>query len=434
MQHYFKKAFVAVALSASLFALPWSGTAIAAGSPAQDQAATTVNPRFASLTAIADSIQVRFQGINDLTGTYRLNEDETISIPGVGRISITGMTAADLEKALASRILGATGRASAVSVEVTSYRHVFVAGYVERPGSFQWKRGMNVVKAISLSGGIYRERDSATPSELTRDGALEIARLELAQALVDRARLTAELNDRDMIETPERLIGVIGARQTNELVEAEQVVLANRRAVRDTRLKNLEDQKAAVAAEIERFKQLAKSLSGRITKYGRLLDKMRGSYDRGRVSNQRLFKVEAELANLEEKLASTNVQIVKAETSRQILESKRLEITVERRESIIEALTQLSTKIKTEQIRYDVARERSARSMRSLQSVDTSEQAPELTYQIVRQSSQGELRMSANHFDLLMPGDTLIVAPVGEANGSLKGTKTARGVAGNATQ
>jgi protein involved in polysaccharide export with SLBB domain len=415
-------------------AAPWSGSAIAAGSTDKESTATTVNPRFATLTAIADSIQVRFQGINDLTGTYRLNEDETISIPGVGRISIAGMTASDLEKALASRILGATGRASPVSVEVTSYRHVFVGGYVERPGSFQWKRGMNVVKAISLSGGIYREPESSSQSELTRDGALEIARLELAQALVDRARLTAELNDRKMIETPERLIGVIGARQTNELVEAEQTVLTNRRAARDTRLKNLEDQKAAVGAEIEKFRQLATSLQARITKYGQLLEKMRASYRRGRLSNQRLFEVEAELANLEEKRASTNVQIVKAETSRQILESKQLEMTVERREKIIESLTQLATKIKTEQIRYDVARERSARSMRTLQSADTSGQPPELTYQIVRQSGEGELRMAANHFDLLMPGDTLLVTPVDAEHGSLNRTKTARGAAGNATR
>lgn len=93
------------------------------------------NRRGAPLSAIADSIHVRFQGFKDLNGIYRLNEDETVSIPGVGRLSIVGLTASDLEKALAKHIMGSTGRLAPVSVEVSSYRHVFVDGIVSRPGS-----------------------------------------------------------------------------------------------------------------------------------------------------------------------------------------------------------------------------------------------------------------------------------------------------------
>lgn len=407
---------------------------MAAGSPAQDHAATSVDPRFASLTAIADSIHVRFQGINDLTGTYRLNEDETISIPGVGRISITSMTASDLEKALASRILGATGRTAPVSVEVSTYRHVFVAGYVDKPGSFQWQRGITVVKALTMSGGVYRPPARGPQSELARDGALEIARLELAQALVDRARLQAELDDHEFIATPERLIGVIGSNRANDLIRAEQTVLANRRQALKMRLKNLDDQKASIAAEVDRLQVLSKTMKARIAKYAQLLEQMRSSYGRGRLSNQRLFQVETQFADLEEKLASTNVQIVKAETSRQVLDSKRAELTGDRQEKIIEALAKLSTTIKTAQIRYDVARERMLGKGATTASESSADRSPQLDFQIVRRTGQGEVRIDADRFDTLMPGDTLIVSPITEDRQRGNSTRTARDLAGRATR
>lgn len=428
-----KTAAALAALSVAVITLPPSEIA-AAGNVARSEPTTLSDPRSATLTAIADSIQVRFQGINDLTGTYRLNEDETISIPGVGRISIAGMTASDLEKTLASRILGATGRAAPVSVEVSTYRHVFVAGYVDKPGSFQWQRGMTVVKAVSMSGGVYRPPATGPQSELARDGALEIARLELAQALVDRARLEAELNDKDLIETPERLIGVIGANRANDLIRAEQAVLANRRQALNTRLKNLDDQKASITAEIDRLHVLSKTMKSRIAKYTQLLDKMRTSYQRGRLSNQRLFQVETQVADLEEKLASTNVQIVKAETSRQVLDSKRAELTSDRQEKIIEALAKLSTTIKTAQIRYDVARERLTGASAKTTGEAAADRAPQLVFQIVRQTGQGEMRIDADRFDTLMPGDTLIVSPTTEGRGLEVPTKTARGLAGRATR
>jgi protein involved in polysaccharide export with SLBB domain len=418
-----------------------AGTAVAATLAvlaicfAQTASASSANsPRSAQLSAIAESIQVRIQGISDLSGTYRLNEDETISIPGVGRISIAAMTASDLEKALASRILGATGRAAPVSVEVSTYRQVFVAGYVDKPGSFQWQRGMTVVKAVSMSGGVYRPPAALPQSELARDGALEIARLELAQALVDRARLQAELDDRDLIETPERLIGVIGANRSNDLIQSEQAVLANRRNALKLRLKNIDDLKTAVTAEIDRLQILAKTMKSRVDKYGPLLTEMRKSYKRGRLSNQRLFQVETQIANLEEKLASTNVQIVKAETTRQGLDSKRDELTGDRREKIIEALSKLATTIKTAQIRYDVARERLNARAAGPATSETTERATELTYEIVRQTSQGESRTDADRFDLLLPGDTLIVRQQNESRNRSVPTKTARGLAGRATR
>lgn len=378
------------------------------GAPAQ-------SPGSAPLSQIADSIHVRFQGFKEINGTYRLNEDETVSIPGVGRISIAGLTAQQLEAALVKRILGSTGREAPVSVEVSTYRHVFVDGVVDKPGSFQWQRGMTVIKAVSMTGGIYRPKTGggswATTSPVAQRGQLDIARLSLAQAIVRQARISAELNDKELIRLPERLIGIYGANRANELITAEQRILDNRRSVVKARLATLDAQHTSVNAEVDRLQILAKGMSDRTRNYAKLLSKLRQTHRAGGISNQRLFDVENRLGDLEEKLASTNVQLVRARSEKQLIDSKRSELTDSRRERMIEEEIKAKNDIGMYQIKYDVALD-AIRSTAGGVAVGPGQvsDASQLVYEIIRRSKDGEQRISAERLDLLLPGDTLVVS------------------------
>lgn len=370
-------------------------------------------PAGSPLSQIADAIHVRFQGYKDLNGAYRLNEDETVSIPGVGRISIAGMTASHLERALAKRIMGSTGRHVSVSVEVSTYRHVFVDGVVDKPGSFQWQRGMTVVKAVSMTGGIYRPRVQAGrySSPVAQRGRLDIARLKLAQALVRQARLTAELQNRKLLKSPERLIGIFGRNRAYELIENEQTILDNRRATAKARLRALEAQQNAISSEVLRLKSLAKGMASRTKSYSRLLVKLRRTHRSGGISNRRLFEVEARLGDLEEKLASTNVQLVRARSSQQLLESKRAELVDTRRERLVEDDIKTRAAIGAHQIEYDVALDMvgaSGGANATAKNKIVRKRQP--VYEIIRRTPKGEQRMAAKPLDLLLPGDTLVVS------------------------
>src|SRR4051794_8065351 len=52
----------------------------------------------------AERISLKFKSFPELTGLYRIHSDETVSIPVVGRISVSGLDAADLERTVAMRM------------------------------------------------------------------------------------------------------------------------------------------------------------------------------------------------------------------------------------------------------------------------------------------------------------------------------------------
>ena len=386
-------------------------------SPAAQQTSVAAinSPAHSPLSMIADALHVRFQGYKDINGTYRLNEDETISIPGVGRISIAGMTASDLEQALAKHIMGSTGRMVPVSVEVETYRHVFVDGVVDKPGSFQWQRGLTVIKAISMTGGIYRPQSKSgrLTSPVAQRGQLDIARLKLAQALVRQSRVAAELQNTKSIKVPERLIGILGRERANELVETEQSILDNRRTSQKARLDALTAQKDAIESQVERLETLIKGMAARTRNHAGLLTKLRQTYRAGAISNRRLFEVEARLGDLEEKLASTNVQLVRAKSSQQLLESKRSELIDTYREQLIEQDIKSQAEIRTFQIEFDTAFEllRTSGSGPAITTASNPAQK-QPNFEIIRRTAKGEQRIGAKPLDTLLPGDTLVVSHV----------------------
>ncbi len=388
----------------------------AAPQPAVAAVASSDQIRQLPLTAIAETIHIRFQGFDKLTGTYRLNEDETISIAGVGRISIADTTAAELEATLGKHILEQTGRHAPVSIEVSTYRHVFVSGDVDKPGSFRWQRGLTVVKAISLSGGIYRPKTTSVfgAGPTARRGTLDIARLKLAQTLIRHARLKAEINGEKLLRTPERLIGIFGRNQANQLTVDEQEILDTRNKTKASLLASLNGQLESAGVEIERLEDLERAMDKRRTSYGRLVRNLRRAHRAKRVSNQRFYEAEARFADIEEKLASTKVQLVRARSAKQRLEAQTTQLTEGRRDKLIEERIKTEADIERLQIEYEMVREAN-------DDIDTTPtdresdggeeaQSKSISYTIIRgRRGGGEQRLDARRLDALLPGDTLVV-------------------------
>jgi polysaccharide export outer membrane protein len=98
-----------------------------------------------------------------LTRQVRVRPDGRISFPLVGDLTAAGLTAAQLQTELTSR-LRALVQAPVVTVivdEINSYK-VFVLGEVERPGPVPTRVPVTVLQALSLAGGLrpYADADS----------------------------------------------------------------------------------------------------------------------------------------------------------------------------------------------------------------------------------------------------------------------------------
>jgi len=146
------------------FALPLGLLALAlrlgTGCAARQAEPTAVAPPVQAALGIGDVFDVRVFGEADLSGVYRVASDGTINFPLVGKMKADGVTASELGSEL-ERALGKFLRQPNVSVFVKEYnsKKVFVFGEVNRPGTFPYEEGMNIVQAVTLAGGFTKLAD-----------------------------------------------------------------------------------------------------------------------------------------------------------------------------------------------------------------------------------------------------------------------------------
>lgn len=374
------------------------------------------------LASIAEAIQVRFQGFTELSGIYRINEDDTVSIPGIGRIDLADMPAEQLEVLLGKRILSLTGREGMVSIEVERYRHVFMTGDVDKPGSFNWSRGMTVLKALSIAGGFAREegREEAVDKS-------DMVSLQLARALSKHARLNAEVAGRNTVDVPERLIGLCGQFRARELIAAEEALLGMRRGSRLASIKAIDAGTTASAAEIGRLKELQASLDQRYNKFSEHADSLGRLFKTNVITKQRLMEVETTLADLSEKRAGAKVQLARAIAEEIQLVRQKIELEEVHRARLSEEMAETWGKIEELQLEFDGSGSGGAAMARekvSLSPVGIRNMAGQAAgdgpaaYMIVRRQSTGEVRIAARESDALRPGDMVIVARNASEGGS----------------
>lgn len=374
------------------------------GTPAAVRTAPAATTGAVPLVEIAETVQVRFQGYSDISGTYRINEDQTISIPGIGRFIVTTATASQLEQMLSKRIVALTGRESAVSVEVDRYREVFVTGDVENPGAFKWFRGMTVLKAVSIAGGLLRPKSDR--SDASSNSSVALVSLRLAQELSRHARLSAQLRGQNTIEVPERLVGLVGLHQARLMIATEQRLLGTRALSQSASIKAIEASITATETELLRLGELKTSLESRHQKLSGIVDKLKGAFGRRVITGQRMLEAETTLALLDEKRASTTVQLASATAQMQKLKRDRIEVSEARTAEIATKLTKSWNMIQRLQVQLDMAR----RSAPEDQTAGAGQKTIVSTfYEIVRGSGTTQKRMAASELDPLRPGDSLIV-------------------------
>jgi polysaccharide export outer membrane protein len=119
-----------------------------------------------------DVIRLITVGDDTLTGEFRVADSGKVALPLLGAVAATGLTpdglAAEISQAL---VKGNLFTAPSVSVEVTTYRPIFVLGEVSKPGQYPYQPNMTVVTAAAVAGGFtYRAISDYASVVRTRDG------------------------------------------------------------------------------------------------------------------------------------------------------------------------------------------------------------------------------------------------------------------------
>lgn len=104
---------------------------------------------------VGDVFEVRVFRQDDMTGTYSVSSEGTISFPLVGVVGVAGKTPAEVERELRDRLADGYLQDPQVSVLVKEYKSkkISVFGQVREPGTLTYTEGMTVVEAVAQAGG-----------------------------------------------------------------------------------------------------------------------------------------------------------------------------------------------------------------------------------------------------------------------------------------
>jgi polysaccharide export outer membrane protein len=100
-----------------------------------------------------DKIRVTVYGEDKLTGEYTIDPNGQVSLPLAGTIPAAGLTKPALEQSLAEKFKSNYLRDPKVTVDVATFRPIYVLGEVQKPGEYQFRSGLNVVSAMAVAGG-----------------------------------------------------------------------------------------------------------------------------------------------------------------------------------------------------------------------------------------------------------------------------------------
>ena len=119
-----------------------------------------------------DAVRVITVGDDELTGEFRVSDSGTIALPRLGAMRAAGQTPDALAGAIRDALVKADlYTAPSVSVEITTYRPIFVLGEVSKPGQYPYQPGMTVVTAAAVAGGFtYRAIDAYASVVRSADG------------------------------------------------------------------------------------------------------------------------------------------------------------------------------------------------------------------------------------------------------------------------
>jgi polysaccharide biosynthesis/export protein len=200
-----------------------------------------------------DILAIKVYGEDGLSGQYRVGPGGIINYPLVGEFSVQGLTSTKVTRQLAERVSAFSPNGRNLTVEVAEYARVFVAGEVEKPGSFQFRPRMIVLELMALAGGSRRvapEAESILVSLIGSESELSDLRLMRFSKVAQKSRLEAEIREAefDIAAVPEDSFVAPQLRQ--RIINDESALFRARRAARSDQEKALNNQRDGYDQEI----------------------------------------------------------------------------------------------------------------------------------------------------------------------------------------
>ena len=199
---------------------------------------TSPGAELAGLTIIAadyrigvgDSIEVRVEKAQELTGTYRVTSNGTFQMYYLGTIVAQNRSPEELGAVIADALRGRYLKSPRVTVEVKQYNSqtVFVQGAVRNPGAYQLGGRVSLLKLISLCGGLADNHGSS--AFIFREAGPKVARdgASANEGAAPKVHSSSDANagdPPDYVFTPVSISGLLrGNLSENVMIEPHDIV------------------------------------------------------------------------------------------------------------------------------------------------------------------------------------------------------------------
>lgn len=144
--------------------------ALLLGAPSEGGAQDRVDAGSAILLP-GDMVEVQVWREEDLGGEFLVDEDGILTLPLLGRISVTGIPARELRRQL---LEGYAAELRNPSIQIVFLRRIHVLGEVREPGLVQADLSLSLAGAVALAGGASPQGDLRKLTIL-RDGEVVVA-------------------------------------------------------------------------------------------------------------------------------------------------------------------------------------------------------------------------------------------------------------------
>jgi polysaccharide export outer membrane protein len=151
----------------------------AVGAPSVEAPVAALPPAGGGMTLEAgDKIRLTVFGEEKLSGEYEIDPSGFLSLPLAGTLKASGQTKIELERTVADKLRSNYLKDPKVTVDVVTFRPIYVLGEVQKPGEYAYRSGLNVVSALAVAGGsTYRASHSSVM--IQRFGQPELKEYEL---------------------------------------------------------------------------------------------------------------------------------------------------------------------------------------------------------------------------------------------------------------
>lgn len=358
-----------------------------------------------------NAAEQRFEHWQGISGEYSVNPEGHLSIAIAGQVPAAGKSTEELVDEIAVRLQRSIGlpEAPAVSLEIVSYRPIFVGGSVQTPGTYPFRFGMTVQQAVTVAGGPPRLDDAIGPDttqaiRLAGEIRQLVARMDELES--EEARILAELatfGDSDFVDEP----AFAPTGSAAGVLEAD--ILASNRQALDTQRESILELQDLLRERIARLGEEMQLLNRQILLVREELEAVEELRERGLTVNARVTALNTALNNNESRRIQLEVAQLTAEQQLNRAGRDQFELFDAARLERLGTLKRTQSEITQARHRLDTARQLYSELVAwDVAAVPTLE-LPEPEYRVTRIIDGAPEVLLLGQTDPLRPGDTLIV-------------------------